>query len=100
LEPLFGSVWLCRVDCSLSKQLGAAAAVWKAFVLSGGGFAMLMGDLLTLRQHQLPVKILVFKNDSLPFVELELKAAGIVDFGTSLHNPDFAKIAQEPDSWA
>src|SRR4029077_21158168 len=53
-----------------------------------GGFAMLMGDLLTLRQHQLPVKILVFKNDSLAFVELEMKAAGIVDFGTSLHNPD------------
>lgn len=59
-----------------------------------GGFAMLMGDLLTLRQHQLPVKILVFKNDSLAFVELEMKAAGIVDFGTKLHNPDFAKIAQ------
>lgn len=62
--------------------------------LSGdGGFAMLMGDLLTLRQHQLPVKVIVFKNDSLAFVELEMKAAGIVDFGTDLKNPDFAKIA-------
>src|ERR1700745_2043333 len=59
-----------------------------------GGFAMLMGDLLTLRQHQLPVKLIVFRNDSLAFVELEMKAAGIVDFGTDLHNPDFTKIAE------
>jgi pyruvate dehydrogenase (quinone) len=59
-----------------------------------GGFAMLMGDLLTLRQHDLPVKLIVFKNDSLAFVELEMKAAGILDFGTHLHNPDFSKIAQ------
>lgn len=59
-----------------------------------GGFAMLMGDLLTLRQQQLPVKVIVFKNDSLAFVELEMKAAGILDFGTALHNPDFAKIAE------
>ena len=58
-----------------------------------GGFAMLMGDLLTLRQHELPVKVILFKNDSLAFVELEMKAAGILDFGTELHNPDFTKIA-------
>jgi len=63
--------------------------------LSGdGGLAMLMGDLLSLRQLQLPVKIVVFKNDSLAFVELEMKAAGILDFGTDLHNPDFAKMAE------
>jgi pyruvate dehydrogenase (quinone) len=63
--------------------------------LSGdGGFAMLMGDVLTLRQHQLPVKLIVFKNDSLAFVELEMKAAGFVEFGTDLHNPDFTKIAE------
>jgi pyruvate dehydrogenase (quinone) len=59
-----------------------------------GGFAMLMGELLTLRQHELPVKVIVFKNDSLAFVELEMKAAGIVDFGTDLRNPSFAKIAE------
>lgn len=62
--------------------------------LSGdGGFAMLMGDLLSLHQLRAPVKIIVFKNDSLAFVELEMKAAGIVDFGTDLQNPDFAGIA-------
>src|SRR5213593_3000533 len=62
--------------------------------LSGdGGLAMLMGDLLSLRQLQLPVKVIVFKNDSLAFVELEMKAAGVLNFATDLHNPDFAKIA-------
>ena len=59
-----------------------------------GGFAMLMGDLLSLRQHELPVKLIVFKNDSLAFIELEMKAAGILDYGTHLHNPDFTKIAE------
>jgi pyruvate dehydrogenase (quinone) len=63
--------------------------------LSGdGGFAMLMGDLLSLRQLELPVKVIVFKNDSLAFVELEMKAAGILDFGTDLLNPNFAKMAE------
>jgi pyruvate dehydrogenase (quinone) len=62
--------------------------------LSGdGGLAMLMGDLLSLRQLKTPVKIIVFKNNSLAFVELEMKAAGIVDFGIDLLNPDFAKMA-------
>ncbi len=59
-----------------------------------GGFAMLMGDLLTLRQHELPVKVIVYKNDALAFVELEMKSAGVLDFGTDLRNPDFAKIAE------
>jgi pyruvate dehydrogenase (quinone) len=59
-----------------------------------GGLAMLMGDLLSLRQLELPVKVIVFKNDALAFVELEMKAAGILDFATDLHNPDFAKIAE------
>jgi pyruvate dehydrogenase (quinone) len=63
--------------------------------LSGdGGLAMLMGDVLSLRQLNAPVKIIVFKNNSLAFVELEMKAAGILDFGTNLKNPNFAKIAE------
>jgi len=63
--------------------------------LSGdGGLAMLMGDLLSLQQLQAPVKIIVFKNNSLAFVELEMKAAGILDFGTDLRNPNFAKMAE------
>jgi len=59
-----------------------------------GGFSMLMGDVLTLKQHALPVKVIVFKNDALAFVELEMKANGFLNFATDLHNPDFTKIAE------
>jgi pyruvate dehydrogenase (quinone) len=67
----------------------------QVIAMSGdGGLAMLMGELLTLRQMEVPVKIIVFRNDSLAFVELEMKAAGLLDFGVGLRNPDFAKIAE------
>jgi pyruvate dehydrogenase (quinone) len=63
--------------------------------LSGdGGLAMLLGELLTLRQQHLPIKVVVFNNGALSFVELEMKAAGIVTFATDLDNPDFAGIAK------
>jgi pyruvate dehydrogenase (quinone) len=63
--------------------------------LSGdGGIAMLLGELITLRQQHLPVKIVVFNNGALSFVELEMKAAGIVTYGTDLDNPDFAAMAR------
>ena len=82
---------------ALPQAIGAQASYPGRQVISmsgDGGFAMLMGDLLTLGQEQLPVKVVVFKNDSLAFVELEMKAAGIMDFTTDLRNPNFAKIAE------
>jgi len=82
---------------ALPQAVGAQATYPGRQVISmsgDGGFAMLMGDLLTLGQHKLPVKLVVFKNDSLAFVELEMKAGGILDFATDLHNPDFAKVAE------
>jgi pyruvate dehydrogenase (quinone) len=63
--------------------------------LSGdGGLAMLLGELLTLRQQRLPVKVVVFNNSALGFVELEMKANGIVTYGTELDNPSFADLAR------
>jgi len=63
--------------------------------LSGdGGVSMLMGDLLSLRQLNLPVKMVIFNNGSLGFVELEMKATGFLSHATDLVNPDFAKIAE------
>jgi pyruvate dehydrogenase (quinone) len=59
-----------------------------------GGLAMLLGKLLTLRQLDLPVKIVVFDNSALSFVELEMKSAGIVNYGTDLDNPDFSDVAR------
>jgi pyruvate dehydrogenase (quinone) len=55
---------------------------------------MLFGELVTLLQSSLAVKVIVFNNSSLNFVELEMKAAGIVNFGTDLHNPSFAAVAE------
>jgi pyruvate dehydrogenase (quinone) len=58
-----------------------------------GGFTMLMGDLLTLKQENLPVKILIFNNGSLGFVEMEQRVEGLLDSFTDLQNPDFAALA-------
>ena len=55
---------------------------------------MLLGDLLTLVQLRLPVKVVVFNNGALDFVELEMKAAGWLPYGTDLVNPNFAKLAE------
>ena len=55
---------------------------------------MLMGELITLRQQLLPVKVVVFNNGALAFVELEMKADGIVTYGTDLDNPSFAEVAR------
>jgi pyruvate dehydrogenase (quinone) len=67
----------------------------QVITLSGdGGIAMLLGDLITLRQQKLPVKVVVFTNGALGFVELEMKATGVVNYGTELENPDFAAVAR------
>ncbi len=59
-----------------------------------GGLSMMLGDVLSLRQHKLPVKIIVFSNSSLAFVELEMMATGILGTGTGMVNPDFVALAQ------
>ena len=82
---------------ALPQAIGIQAAQpgRQVVTLSGdGGIAMLLGDLLTLRQLHLPVKVVVFNNGALAFVELEMKAAGIVTFATDLDDPDFAAIAR------
>ncbi|BDI29647.1 pyruvate dehydrogenase [Capsulimonas corticalis] len=94
---LIGSFVHGSMAGALPQAIGAqyAAPGRQIITLSGdGGFAMLMGDLLSLRQLNLPIKIVVFNNGALAFVELEMKAAGILDFGTDLSNPDFAKMAE------
>ncbi|QPZ90320.1 thiamine pyrophosphate-dependent enzyme [Thioclava electrotropha] len=59
-----------------------------------GGMTMLMGDLLTLVQEKLPVKLLVYNNASLGFVEMEQRVEGMLDAFTGLHNPDFGAMAR------
>ncbi|NIZ14444.1 thiamine pyrophosphate-dependent enzyme [Phaeobacter sp. HF9A] len=79
------------------QAMGAAAAYPGRQVISmsgDGGMTMLMGDLLTLKQEKLPVKILIFNNGSLGFVEMEQRVEGLLDSYTHLENPDFAMLAQ------
>ena len=82
---------------ALPQAIGAQLAFphRQVVTMSGdGGFAMLMGDLLSVVQHKLPIKIVIFNNSALGFVELELKAAGILGGGTDLVNPNFARLAE------
>ena len=81
---------------ALPQAIGVQAAHpgRQVVTLSGdGGLAMMLGELLTLQQLDLPVKVVVLNNGALSFVELEMKAAGFVNFGTDLSDPDFAAIA-------
>jgi pyruvate dehydrogenase (quinone) len=94
---LLGSFAHGSMACAVPQAIGAQSThpERQVITLSGdGGLAMMLGDLLTLRQLNLPVKIVVFNNGSLAFVELEMKAAGIVNYGTELNNPSFADLAR------
>jgi pyruvate dehydrogenase (quinone) len=93
---LIGSFWHGSMANAMAQSIGAQAAYpgRQVISLSGdGGFTMLMGDLLSLKQLNLPVKVIVFNNGALGFIELEQKSSGFVDTGTSLENPDFAAMA-------
>jgi pyruvate dehydrogenase (quinone) len=59
-----------------------------------GGLSMMMGDLMTIMQYKLPVKIIVFNNRTLGMVKLEMEVAGIPDLETEMMNPDFNKLAE------
>ena len=94
---LIGSFNHGTMACALPLAIGAQTAYRdrQVVALAGdGGLTMMFGELITLIQNRLPVKVIVFNNSSLNFVELEMKAAGIVNFGTDLVNPNFAAIAQ------
>lgn len=94
---LVGSFWHGSMANAMSQAIGAQAALRGRQVISlsgDGGFAMLMGDLISLKQLELPLKVVVFNNGTLGFVELEQKATGFLDFGTELRNPNFAAIAE------
>jgi pyruvate dehydrogenase (quinone) len=82
---------------AMPQAIGAQAAYRDRQIISfsgDGGLAMLLGDLLTLNQMELPVKVVVFNNGALGFVEVEQKSSGYVTFSTDLKNPSFAKVAE------
>jgi pyruvate dehydrogenase (quinone) len=82
---------------ALPQALGAQTAYPGRQVISfsgDGGLAMMMGELLTLAQYQLPVKIVLFNNHRLGMVQLEQEAAGLPHYGVELKNPNFAALAE------
>jgi pyruvate dehydrogenase (quinone) len=82
---------------AMLQAIGAQATLpgRQVVSLSGdGGFTMMMGDFITLTQVGLPVKVVVFNNGTLGFVELEMKASGMLDVGCDLKNPNFAAMAE------
>ncbi|MGI0018489.1 MAG: ubiquinone-dependent pyruvate dehydrogenase [Nitrosotalea sp.] len=94
---LLGSFSHGSMANALPQAIGAQQAFPGRQVISfsgDGGLSMLMGDLISLKQLNLPVKVVVFNNGALSFVELEMKAAGILTYGTDLVKTDFSKIAE------
>ncbi|MEK1893127.1 MAG: ubiquinone-dependent pyruvate dehydrogenase [Rhizobium sp.] len=93
---LIGSLVHGSMANALPQAIGAQATYQDRQIISmsgDGGFAMLMGDFLTLVQQELPVKVVIFNNSTLGFVAMEMKASGFLETGTDLKNPDFAAVA-------
>ncbi len=94
---LLGSFWHGSMANALPQAIGAACSSPGRQVVSlcgDGGLAMLFGELLTLRQLNLPVKVIVFNNGALGFVRLEQMSAGFLEAGVDLRNPDFSRVAE------
>jgi len=94
---LIGSFTHGSMANALPQAIGAQCCYPDRQVIAmcgDGGLAMLMGDLLTLTQHDLPIKIVVFNNSALGMVKLEMEVAGLPDYQTDLKNPNFAKLAE------
>jgi len=94
---LIGSFWHGSMANAMAQAIGAQATLPNRQVISlsgDGGFSMLMGDVLSLVQLRLPIKVVVFNNGALGFIELEQKSTGFLDFGTEFKNPNFAAMAE------
>ncbi|MEU1423388.1 thiamine pyrophosphate-dependent enzyme [Kitasatospora sp. NPDC005751] len=93
---LLGSYNLGSMANAMPQALGAQLWAPERQVIAfcgDGGLSMLLGDLMTIKTHRLPVKLVVFDNRRLGMVKLEQEQAGLVEFGTELDNPDFAAVA-------
>ena len=94
---LLGSYNLGSMANAMPMALGAQALERDRQVIAlcgDGGISMLLGDLITAVSEELPVKLVVFDNGRLGMVKLEMEQVGLPEFGTVLHNPDFAKVAE------
>ena len=82
---------------AMPMAIGASASDKNRQVVAmcgDGGISMLLGDLATIVQYKLPVKLIIFNNRSLGMVKLEMEVDGYLDWQTDMHNPDFDKVAE------
>lgn len=96
-RQLLGSFNHGSMANALAQAIGAQATFPRRQVIAlcgDGGFSMLMGDILTLIQQKLPIKIVIFNNGTLGFVEMEMHVGGMLEYSTELNNPNFAKMAE------
>jgi thiamine pyrophosphate-dependent acetolactate synthase large subunit-like protein len=101
-RQIFGSLLHGTMATALPSALGIqkAAPGRQVIAMCGdGGITMLFGELLTTIQENIPVKIVVFDNGKLGFVEIEQKSEGMLDTFTRLKNPDFGKVAAAVGLW-
>ncbi|GGA42214.1 thiamine pyrophosphate-dependent enzyme [Dyella nitratireducens] len=99
---IFGSLLHGTMATALPNALGLKKAAPKRQVIAmcgDGGLSMLFGELLTVIQEDVPIKIVVFDNNKLGFVEIEQKSEGMLDTFTRLKNPDFGKVAEAIGLW-
>ena len=99
---MFGSLLHGTMADGLSTAIGLQKAQPGRQVIAmvgDGGLTMLLGDLITTVQEKLPVKIVVYDNGKLGFVELEQKAEGLLPVYTELQNPEFGKVAAAMGLW-
>jgi pyruvate dehydrogenase (quinone) len=96
-RTLMGSFSHGSMANAMPQSIGAALHSPNRQVIAfcgDGGLSMLMGDLATIGQYALPVKLIVFNNRALGMVELEMQVAGLPDWQTKMVNPDFSKVAE------
>lgn len=82
---------------AMPHAIGAALACPERQVVAmcgDGGISMLLGDLATVKQYNLPIKIIVFNNRALGMVKLEMEVMGIPDYEVDMQNPNFTLVAE------
>jgi pyruvate dehydrogenase (quinone) len=95
-QRMLGSFGHGSMANAMPQAIGAAVGTGRqSIALCGdGGFTMLMGELLTAAELDLPVKLMIFNNSTRGMVRAEMEVAGYVPWGTDVKNPDFGAVAQ------
>ena len=94
---LIGSFLHGSMANALPHAIGAQVAFPNRQVISvsgDGGLSMLLGELVTARMYDLPVKVVVFNNSTLGMVKLEMLVNGLPDYGTDVHDVNYAEVAR------